>query len=225
MFKSIKTGVTALLLIGAAVAAKAQKQINSGVITYGVDYELTAEQKSAVDVSALPKENKLEFNGNISKLAMEMGPTMLTIFKDGQADNALLLIDIPIAQKQFATKMSKEDLDKQSGGIVYSDFKATGEKQTISGYATEKYTYKDDKGNAYELWATKDIQLTPGANSKEFKDLKATPIKYTLSQNSVRTTLTIKKIDQKAVGPFTLEVPKGYEVKTMAELDAMRGGG
>ena len=225
MFKSVKTSVIALLLISTAVYARAQKKITSGSIVYGVEYLLTDEQKSAIDVSQLPTENKLDFNGDISKLAMDMGPTMITIFKDGKSNTGLLLIDIPIAQKQFAVNMSKEDIEKQSGGIKYSDFKASGEKQTISGYNTEKYTYKDDKGNAYELWATKDIELTPGATNAEFKEVKGTPIKFTMSQNSVKTTLTIKKIDEKAVGPFALTVPKGYEVKTMAELEAMRGGG
>ncbi|MET3113521.1 hypothetical protein AAKU52_001246 [Pedobacter sp. CG_S7] len=225
MFKSIKTGVLALFLIGTAFYAHAQKKISQGIITYGVEYDLSPDQKSTLDVSSLPKENKLEFNGNFSKLGMEMGPTILTIIKDGGAENALLLIDIPIAQKQIATKMSKEDIDKQAGGIKYSDFKATGEKLMVSGYNTEKYTYKDDKGNAYELWATKDITLTPGASNSEFKDVKGTPIKFTLSQNSVKTILTIKSITEKNVGPFTLDVPSGYDLLTMAELEALRGGG
>jgi len=225
MLKSIKTSVLALLLIGTAFYAHAQKKISQGTIVYGVTYDLSADQKSTIDVSALPKENKLEFNGNISKLAMEMGPTMLTIYKDGAENNALLLIDIPIAQKQIATKMSKEDIEKQSGGIKYSDFKATGVKETVSGYNTEKYTYKDDKGTAYELWLTKDVELTPGAANSEFKDLKGTPIKFTLNQNTIKTTLTIKSIKDSAVGPFSLAVPEGYELLTMAELEALRGGG
>lgn len=225
MLKSIKTSVIAFLLVGTAFYAHAQKKITSGTIVYGVEYVLTDDQKSAIDVSQLPQENKMDFNGDISKLAMEMGPTMITIFRDGKSETGLLLIDVPIAQKQFAVNMTKEDIEKQSGGITYSDFKATGEKQTISGYNTEKYTYKDDKGTAYELWATKDIELTPGAANKEFKSVKGTPIKFTLSQNSIKTTLTIKSINEKTVGPFALTVPKGYEVKTMAELEAMRGGG
>src|SRR5689334_18533787 len=105
MFKSIKTGVLALILISSAIYAHAQKKIQQGVIVYGIEYNLTPEQKAAVDVSALPSENKLEFNGNISKLGMEMGPALLTIFKDGSTDNGLLLISIPVAQKQFAAKM------------------------------------------------------------------------------------------------------------------------
>lgn len=224
MFKSIKTGVLALILISSAIYAHAQKKIEQGVIVYGIEYNLTPEQKAAVDVSALPSENKLEFNGNISKLGMEMGPALLTIFKDGSTDNGLLLISIPVAQKQFAAKMSKEDMEKQTGGIKYSDFKATGEKQVLSGYNTEKYTYKDNNGGTYELWATKEIELTPGAINTEFKELKATPIKFTVTQGGVKTTLTIKSIKEQNAGPFTLDVPSGYEVKTMAELEAMRGG-
>jgi hypothetical protein len=225
MFKSMKTGVLALLLVGTAFYAHAQKKITQGVITYGVEYDLSADQKSTIDVSSLPKENKLQFNGNFSKLGMEMGPSILTIIKDGGTETALLLIDVPIAQKQIATKMSKEDIDKQAGGIKYSDFKASGEKQTISGYNTEKYTYKDDKGNAYELWATKDIELTPGATNTEFKSIKGTPIKFALSQNGVKTILTIKSIAEQNVGPFNLDVPSGYELMTMQELEALRGGG
>jgi len=225
MFKSIKTGVLALLLISTAAYAHAQKKITQGVITYGIAYEVSKDQQSAIDVSSFPTENKLEFNGNFSKLGMEMGPSILTIIKDGGTENALLLIDIPMAQKQIAAKMSKEDVEKQAGGIKYSDFKATGEKQEISGYKTEKYTYKDNKGNAYELWATKDITLTPGASNSEFKALKATPIKFTLSQNNVKTVMTIKSIAAQNVGPFTLDIPEGYDVMTMAELEALQVGG
>ncbi|MEJ5963402.1 hypothetical protein [Pedobacter immunditicola] len=225
MFKSIKTGVLALLLISTAAYAHAQKKINQGVITYSIAYEISEDQKSTIDVSSLPKENKLEFNGNFSKLGMEMGPSLLTIIKDGGTENALLLIDIPIAEKKIAAKMSKGDVEKQSGGIKYSDFRATGEKVEISGYKTEKYTYKDDKGNAYELWATKDITLTSGANNSEFKNLKATPIKFTLIQNNVKTILTIKSITEQKAGPFTLDIPAGYDVMTMAELEALQVGG
>ncbi len=225
MFYSIKTAVFALALVCTAGYAHAQKLINQGTITYAINYELSADQKSTMDLSSMPKENKLQFKDNFSKLGMEMGPTLITIIKDGGTDQALLLIDIPIAQKQLATKMSKEDLEKQSGGVKYADFKATGEKQNISGYNTEKYTYTDDKGSAYELWATKDIKLTAGATSSEFKNFNATPIKYTLTQNGVKTTLTIKNIKEEKVGPFTLDVPAGYELLTMAQLEAMRGGG
>ena len=37
--------------------------------------------------------------------------------------------------------------------------------------------------------------------------------------------MTLKSISEDKVGKLSLEVPKGYEVKTMDELKAMQGGG
>ncbi|HKG06528.1 MAG TPA: hypothetical protein VKB19_08735, partial [Pedobacter sp.] len=92
-------------------------------------------------------------------------------------------------------------------------------------YNAEKYTYKDDKGAAYELWASTDIELPEGYKEDDFKDVKGTLVKFTMFQNGVKSTLTLKGIKEEKITPLSLEVPGGYEVKTMAELKAMQGGG
>lgn len=224
MFKSIKTGVLAIILIGTAIIAKGQKAFESGTITYGVEYLLSDDQKKAIDPSVLPSESKVEFNGNLAKVQIDMGMAMLKVINDASVNHALILVDIPMIQKQYAAKMSKEEVDKQNGSIIYSDFKATGEQQKIGGYNTEKYTYKDNNGADYELWATTEIKLPLGANPRGFKDLKATAIKFVNIQDGVKTLMTLKNVTEGNVGPFSLEVPKGYELKTMEELKAMRGG-
>jgi hypothetical protein len=224
MFKSIKTGVLAIILIGTAIIAKAQKAIDAGTITYGVEYLLTDDQKKAVDPSVLPSESKVEFNGNMSKVQVDMGMAMLKIINDGAINNALVLVDIPMMQKQYAAKMSKADIEQQSGALKFTGFKATGEKQTIAGYNAEKYTYKDNNGADYELWATTEIKLPVGANPRGFGELKGTAIKFTNTQDGYKTVLTLKDVKEGKVGPFSLDIPKGYEEKTMAELKAMRGG-
>ncbi|WEK17605.1 MAG: hypothetical protein P0Y49_12450 [Candidatus Pedobacter colombiensis] len=224
MFKSIKTGVLVIILIGTAIVAKAQKVIDAGTITYGVEYVLTDDQKKQVDPSVLPSESKVEFNGNISKVQMDLGMAMLKVLTDGAASNALVLVDIPMMQKQYAAKMSKEEIEKQRGSLKYSDFKATGEKQNIAGFNAEKYTYKDNNGADYELWATTELKLPLGANPPGFADLNGTPIKFTNTQDGFKTLLTLKSVKEGKIGPFSLDVPKGYEIKTMDELKAMRGG-
>lgn len=224
MFKSIKTGVLAIILIGTAIIAKAQKTFEAGTITYGVEYLLTDDQKKAIDVSLLPSESKVEFNGNLAKVQVDMGMAMLKVISDASVNNALILVDIPMMQKQYAAKMSKEDIDKQNGSLKFSDFKATGEKQNIAGYNAEKYTYKDNNGADYELWATTEIKLPKGANPRGFGELNATAIKFVNIQDGVKTLTTLKSVKEGKVGPFSIEVPKGYELKTMEELKAMRGG-
>lgn len=224
MFKSIKTGVLAIVLIGATIIAKAQKAFESGTLTYNVEYQLTDDQKKVIDPSVLPSESKVEFNGNLAKVQVDMGMAMLKVISDASANNAIVLVDIPMMQKQYAAKMSKEDIDKQHNSVTFSDFKATGEQQKIGDYNTEKYTYKDNSGAEYELWATKEIKLPLGANPRGFQDLNATAIKFVNLQDGVKTLMTLKNVSEGKVGPFSTEVPKGYELKTMAELKAMRGG-
>jgi len=224
MFKSVKTGFLAAILVGSAVIASAQKKISQGTVTYGVEYSLPAEQ--AAMASQLPKEQKVKFSGNVLRMDMQQGPASIGILQDFVQKTGLMLIDVPIAQMQYAVKMSKEEIEKaEESAPKLSDFKATGEKQKVGNYNAEKYSYKDDKGGTYELWATNDIELPAGFAGSQFKDIKGSLVKYTTFQNGMKVTLTVKNISEDKVGPFSLEVPSGYELKTMQEIMAMQGGG
>ncbi|WP_233164651.1 DUF4412 domain-containing protein [Pedobacter sp. ASV28] len=224
MFKSVKTGLLAVILLGATMIANAQKKINSGTVTYGIEYSLPPEQ--AAMASQLPKEQKIKFDNNILRLDMQQGAAQIGILQNFVDKVGLMLIDVPIIQKQYAVKISKEEIEQTEAAVPkLSDFKATGDKQTIAGYNTEKYTYKDDKGSTYELWATTDIELPTGFSGAQFKDIKGALVKYTTFQNGTKVTLTIKNLSEGKVGPLTLEIPKTYEVKTMQEIMAMMQGG
>lgn len=224
MFKSIKTGVLAIILIGTAIIAKAQKVIDSGTITYGIAYLLTDEQAKFSNTELLPSESKVEFNGKVGKVQTDLGLAMLKILTNPTERSGLVLVDVPMMQKQYAAKMSKEDIENQHGNLKFSDFKDTGEQQVIAGFNAKKYTYKDNNGASYELWATNELKLASGANPPGFEQLNATPVKFTDILEGVKTVLTLKTVKEGKVGPFTLDIPKGYELKTLAELKAMRAG-
>ncbi|SFG76397.1 hypothetical protein [Pedobacter insulae] len=224
MFKSIKTGVLAAILISTAIVAHAQKKIAEGTITYTSEYHPTAEQEGAI--AMLPTEVKTKLNGNLMKFSFETGPATITIVQNFVEHNGLTLIDVPVAQMQLAVKMDKAAFEKEMAKAPkFSDFKATGEKKMMGAYNAEKYTYKDDKGTAYELWTTNDVELPAGYFGEQFKDVKGTLVKYTTFQQTVKTTYTLKGITEEKVGALSLEVPKGYELKTMEEIMAMQGGG
>lgn len=224
MLKSIKTGVLAAILVSSAIFANAQKKITEGTVTFGVEYSLTPEQEPMA--AMLPTESKIKFNGNISRMEMQQGPATITVLANLADLNSLVLIDVPVAQMQFAVKGTKEDYEKEKANDPkFSDFKATGEKKMILNYNAEKYTYKDDKGGTYELWATNEIELPAGLVGRDFKDIKGTPIKFTTFNRGVKSTATLKSLVEEKTGPFSLEVPKGYEVKTMEEIMQMQGGG
>ncbi|MGN7203980.1 DUF4412 domain-containing protein [Pedobacter sp. SAFR-022] len=225
MFKSIKTGVIAFILLSTAALAQAQKKIEQGTVTYAVSYELTPEQKSSFDESMLPTESVLEFNNNLARIQMDLGAALVKVISDANTKTALVLVDVPMAQKQFATKMSAEEVAKERGDIKYSNFKPTGQKQTIAGYNAEKYTYTDNKNANYELWLTKDVRLAKGAEYEDFAPLNGTPVKYAMTANGVKSIYTLKSIKESTVANLSMEVPAGYELKTAAEMKAMQGGG
>ncbi|MDQ7948895.1 MAG: hypothetical protein REI93_08610, partial [Pedobacter sp.] len=136
----MKTGVLAIILIGTAIIAHAQKKINEGSVTYTVEYAPTAEQEAAV--KNMPTEQTIKFNGNISRFELQQGPATIAILRDGISNNVLLLIDVPVAQMQIAVKQGKAEYEKsREGQPKLSDFKATGEKKKIGDYNAEKYTY------------------------------------------------------------------------------------
>ncbi|MBC6110374.1 DUF4412 domain-containing protein [Pedobacter fastidiosus] len=225
MFKSIKTSVVALILVSAAIIAHAQKKLTEGTLTYGLEYKLTDEQKAAMGGQEPPAEVKVKFNNGLTKIEMEQGPALISIISDNNEKTGLILVDVPIAQKQFAVKQTKADVETALAGMgKYTDFKATGEKQTIAGYNAEKYTYKDDKGGAHELWATKDLDLPNVGAQSYFPGLGAFPVKYTITQRGIETTNTLKSISDAKVGAISIAVPTGYEETTMQALMSMGGG-
>jgi hypothetical protein len=223
MFKSMKTGVIAFILLSTAALAQAQKKIEQGTVTYTVTYDAKPEQKAMVD--QLPTESVMEFNNNLGRIQMDLGAALVKVITDADTKTALLLVDVPMAQKQFATKMSAEDVAKQRGDIKYSNFKPTGQKQTVAGYNAEKYTYTDNKNENYELWLTKDVRLAKGAEFEDFAPLNGTPVKYTMTLNGIKSNYTLKSIKEGNVAKLSMEVPAGYELKTAAEMQAMQGGG
>ncbi len=221
--RSIKTGAIAAVMFGSTMFANAQQAISEGTITYDLTYSLTPEQAGMA--SQLPKEQKLKFSGNILRMDMQQGPAAVVVLQDFVEKKGLTLIDVPIIQKQFAVLTSNaEFLAHEAANPVFTDFKATGEKQKIGNYNAEKYTYKDDKGT-YELWATNDISLPAGISGSQFNAVKGALVKYTTTQNGLKMTLTIKDVNTSKVGPFSLALPSGYEVKTMEEMMQMQGGG
>ena len=215
MFKSIKTGVLAAILISMAIVAHAQKKITEGTLVYGIEYK--------IDAPGAPAENIIKFNGDVCKMEMLAGPATIGIFMDQKAGTGLVLVDVPAAQMQKAAKLTKSDVEEMNAiKPKLSDFKATGEKAMIAGYNAEKYTYKNDKGESGVLWATTELDLPLNLVTSDFKDFKGTVLKY----SDANATITLKSINETKIGVLSVTaVPSGYDEITYAEMKAMQGGG
>ncbi|WP_316737117.1 DUF4412 domain-containing protein [Pedobacter aquatilis] len=215
MLKSIKTSVVALILVSTAVIAHAQKKITEGTLVYGIKYKISAP--------GAPEEQKVKFNGDISKLELSFGPATVGVLLDNKTETGLTLVDIPVAQKQLAAKLTKADMEESKATRPsYSEFKATGEKKTLSGYNVEKYTFKDSKGGTGELWATADVDVPVNIATADFKEVKG----FVVMIDTKEATITLKSLTEGKVGELSVtKIPAGYDEITYAEMKAMQGGG
>ncbi|WP_410221416.1 DUF4412 domain-containing protein [Pedobacter sp.] len=214
MFKSIKTGVIAAIMVSSTVYAFAQKKITEGTAVYSMEGAMGKQ------------EQKLSFNNNVSKLVIESGPATISILNDVEKENGLILVSVPIAQIQKAAKLAKKDLteqNEQQGIFPPVDITPTGEKQTINGFNAEKYTYKNGaNGETYEVWITKDIDLPANMFTDNFKSLKGTMVKVTGKGGSI----ILKSATEGKIGVLsTTDIPSGYDEITYEELKSMQGGG
>jgi hypothetical protein len=217
MLKSIKTSVLALILVSTAIIAHAQKKITEGTLVYGMKFK--------IDAPGAPEEQKVKFNGDISKLEMDFGPAAVGVFMDNKSGTGLLTVSIPVAQKQLASKMTKADMEESNAAKPkYSDFKATGEKKMIGAYNAEKYTFKDDKGGTGELWATTDVEIPVNIATAEFKEVKG----FIVMVDTSMATVTLKSLTEGKVGELSVtKIPAGFDEITYAEMKALQqqGGG
>lgn len=214
--------IVLLFIITASTSSiKAQKVIDQGTLTYDISYDLNEDQKKVIDVEKLPSVSKVKFSGPLSKVEIDMGLATLKMIVDGPGREAILLVDAPLIQKQYATKFNKEDLERQGGNLSFKNFKATGDKTKIAGYDAEKYTYQDNKEQNYEVWIAPELKMSAGAVLPEFAALKGTPVKYVSIQYGIKNILTLKNLKEEQTGPFSMAIPQGYEVKTPQEMDEM----
>jgi len=217
MLKSIKTSVVALILVSSAIIAHAQKKVTEGTLVYTMKYKISAP--------GAPEEQKVKFNGDISKLEMDFGPASVGVLLDSKSGSGLLLVSIPVAQKQLASKMTKAEMEESNAAKPkYSDFKATGEKKTVAGYNAEKYTFKDDKGASGELWATTDVDIPVNIATADFKEVKG----FIVLVDTPMATVTLKSLTEGKVGELSVaKIPSGYDEITYAEMKALQqqGGG
>lgn len=210
-----------LMMAAGSSSLKAQKIINQGTLTYDISYDLNDNQKKTIDADQLPSISKVKFNGSLSSMEIDMGLATLKMIVDGPGRSAILLVDAPLFQKQYATKFTKQDLEKQGGNLTFKNFKATGERKQIGGYDAEKYGYQDNNNENYEVWIAPNLQLSPGAILPEFAELKGTPVKYISIQYGVKNILTLKNVKEEKTGPFSLTIPSSYELKSVQEIDEM----
>jgi len=226
MMKNLKLSLVALLCLGYALTANAQKTIKEGAITYSVVYDLPPEQQAMA--AMLPTEYKVNFKGDYSTFKMDLGMFSTQVIYNVVTKETLSLTEVPMQNKKIAVKMNAEQskkMQEMQGGEKDLEVKATTETKQISGYNCTKYILNDKiSGEASEVWATKDINLPANSLTSSFKEIQGVPIQFSTNAQGMKTKMTLKEVKEEVVADINLTVPTGFETMSFEDLMKQMGG-
>ena len=226
MIKNLKLSLLALICLGSALTANAQKTIKEGIITYSVVYDLPPEQQAMA--AMLPTEFKVNFKGDFSAFKMDLGMFSRQMNYNVASKESLSLIEVPMQNKKIAVKLNAEQSKKmeemESGERDY-EVKATTETKQIAGYNCTKYILNDKiSGEASEVWATKDIVVPANSLTSSFKDIQGVPVEFSKNAQGMKTKMTLKEVKEGVVSDINLTIPTGFETMSFEDLMKQMGG-
>ncbi len=226
MLKQLKTTLIVAICMGYTVMAQAQKVIKQGTVTYGVEYNLPADQQSIA--ALLPKEFEVIFKGDYSKFKMDMGMYATSIILNSSTNEMLTLTDVPMQAKKIAVKMDKDQSERmrelQSGEQNF-EVTLTKESKKIAGYNCVKYLLKaKESGTQSEVWTTTEIQIPTNSLTSAIKGVEGVPVEFTQDTRGMKSKMTLKSIDEGAVADIDFQIPTGYEVMDFNTLMTQMGG-
>lgn len=225
MIKNFKIGVVTLIC-AITTSAIAQKTINEGIITYGLEYNLPADKQAMA--SMLPKEYTMKFKGDLSQFKMDMGMFSTEIIFNNLTKETLSLTEVPIQDKKIAVKMNKaqtEKLAEMQGINKKFEVTPTSEKKIISSYNCTKYLCKDkETGRQVEVWATSDVKVPFNTLTTIFEGVKGVPMEFSTDSQGMKAKVTVKNIIDQKIEDIKMDIPAEYEIMSFDELLKQMGG-
>lgn len=209
-----------------SVSLFAQKK--KGRVSYDVvmtsDDPQTSGYVSQMENSTL----ELYFADNKIRSEMYMGDYMtnINIVHKGK-DTSLMLLDGMMGK--LAMKNTLDDLeDEQRLALTERDVDLIDEEKEIMGYTCKKAIVTTPDENESIIWYTTEI--VPDFRSGQYllEDIPGTPLEMESSWGNIDmkfTAFEYKKRIRKPEKLFSMEIPRGYTLRTAEEMKEMRRSG
>ena len=205
--------------------AQENKQFN-GSITYSLSYEGDIEPAR---MAMLPKEYTIKIFGNKVKNEVNQGQMVMTIIKDGDKKEMIILMDISSLGKKIMIKAKEEDMKKKLEKLPHSTIKYQDETKEIAGYKCKKaqITFKDDDGKdiTSDFYYSEELGIGADNIDGPFKDVKGTIMQFEEKQDNITTRSIVSKVKKQKVSEKDFLIPAGYEEMTMDQFKDVFGGG
>jgi len=192
------------------------------IITYDITYSGDIDPAT---LASQPKDMIVKIMGN--KTRQEYGGT--SIIYDGDTKTNIILIDV--ANKKYALKTTKEDIEKKlerkpAPKIKYIE----GETKTIAGYLCKKAEITEtDPDNGEEvtttLFYTDEFGSEDMNYGTQFHGLNGWPLEYEMTGQNITIKYTAHSINKKAkISEADFLIPDDYQITSKEKLMELFGG-
>ena len=165
-----------------------------------------------------------------SRADLRMGSMMeMKTIINTETKDALMLMDISMMGMKNATKFNLDEMEEEEEEEMDVDIQLLDETRTILGYTCKKALVEDEEGNEMIFWYCEDISFNTEGNRYMRDDIPGQPLEFEIIADGMTISFKATSIDKSisskdAKSIFNMDIPEGYEEKSMEELNAIGQG-
>lgn len=223
---NIKIGLTTVAI---ALTSFVFSQITEGKISYEVYVSSDNPQLASYVEQMENSQLDIVFTDENSRSELNMGGMSNNISIFNKASGASLVLMDNMYMGKIAMNLSKEEQEESKDSEQAQAFKVEevsivdGETKEILGHQCKKAILYMANGNESIVWFTEDIVPGFRADPYLFEEIPGLPLEMTsksfgMDMKMVAYSFTDKLKKKQTDKMFSMEVPKGYTVKTMEEM-------
>lgn len=220
--KIMKFILTLVAVVGSMMISHAQS--DEGHFIYDIKMESSDPQIEAQLSMLAGSTLEIMFKGKQSKQVMAMGSMMTTTtITDSETKEGVMLMNGMMGK--FAARMDLDDETEEED--VDMDVELVDETKDILGYTCHKAIIIDGDGNETTFWYSKDFSSPETESQYIKKGIPGMPLAFSVETPQMNMSFEAKEINEKikkAKKEFNMDIPEGYEEKSMEDLQGAMGG-
>jgi|SRR5882724_1030376 len=201
---TLATGIAASVVTGLA-----QQKYSEGIITYDIN------------VRGQDTEASCYFKGDWSAYSFQQGPAKIKAIGNLRGHYSAVLVEVPVAGIKKAAIATPSELETMEDLMPQYSFTPTVETKPIGDYHCRKYRATNTKTReSNDVWATTDISIPTNILTRAYSSLPGVPVLFTISQQGVIQTVTLKSVRKAQVPADAFSIPADFAKVTMEQLQA-----
>ena len=219
-----------LSLVVIAISIVGYAQLTEGKIHYEMTYSSDDPEMAAAAGMMAGSSMTMFMKDKFSRADLRMGSMMeMKTIINTETKDALMLMDISMMGMKNATKFNLDEMEEEEEEEMDVDIQLLDETRTILGYTCKKALVEDEEGNEMIFWYCEDISFNTEGNRYMRDDIPGQPLEFEIIADGMTISFKATSIDKSisskdAKSIFNMDIPEGYEEKSMEELNAIGQG-